>query len=171
MDQPTFRRAVLGDARGLADLGARTFTEAFGHLYPPKDLAAFLDETYSPSAIGMRLSDPRSATWLMEADGRAVGYALAGACGLPHDDVTPGCGELKRLYILADWRGAGRGSRLLDLALTWLEQNGRPRIWIGVWSENLAAQRLYGRLGFEKVGEYNFAVGAVQDREFILRRR
>jgi ribosomal protein S18 acetylase RimI-like enzyme len=51
----------------------------------------------------------------------------------------------------------------------WLVKPGR-RLWIGVWSENYGAQRLYGRHGFTKVGEYEFPVGEVRDREFILRR-
>jgi ribosomal protein S18 acetylase RimI-like enzyme len=46
-----------------------------------------------------------------------------------------------------------------------------PDIWIGVWSENLGAQRFYARRGFEKVGEYGFPVGKTLDHEFILRRR
>ena len=37
-------------------------------------------------------------------------------------------------------------------------------------SENLGAQRFYGRHGFGKTGEYEFPVGRVRDREFILRR-
>ena len=43
-------------------------------------------------------------------------------------------------------------------------------VWIGVWSENHGAQRLYARHGFEKVGEYEFKVGQTRDHEFILRR-
>lgn len=39
---PTIRRATPEDAPTLAALGAATFTEAFGHLYPPEDLQAFL---------------------------------------------------------------------------------------------------------------------------------
>jgi diamine N-acetyltransferase len=39
-----------------------------------------------------------------------------------------------------------------------------------VWSENLGAQRFYGRYGFDKVGEYGFVVGKTIDREFILKR-
>jgi ribosomal protein S18 acetylase RimI-like enzyme len=54
--------------------------------------------------------------------------------------------------------------------MAWLERDGPRTIWIGVWSENHGAQRFYARQGFEKVGEYGFAVGSTVDREFILRR-
>jgi len=84
--------------------------------------------------------------------------------------VTPACGELKRLYVLKRLQGDGTGSRLLAETFAWLERNGPRRLWIGVWSENHGAQRLYGRMGFEKVGEYEFIVGQTRDREFILRR-
>ena len=67
-------------------------------------------------------------------------------------------------------QGDGAGGRLLSQMLTWLDRDGPRTIWLGVWSGNLAAQRFYARLGFEKAGEYEFAVGAVRDHEFILRR-
>ena len=62
------------------------------------------------------------------------------------------------------------GGRLFQTALDWLERDGPRTIWIGVWSENLGAQRFYARHGFAKAGEYEFPVGRVRDREFILRR-
>lgn len=160
------RRATLADAQALSAVSRATFSETFGHLYPPRDLAAFLDEAYGAEAVRAALGDPRKAAWIVEADGQAVGHALAGPCDLPHPDVRPEDGELKRLYLLKAHQGGGTGSRLLAEALGWLE--GRRRIWIGVWSENFGAQRLYARLGFKKVGEYEFPVGTVRDREFIL---
>ena len=59
---------------------------------------------------------------------------------------------------------------LLEAALEWLGERGRTPVYLGVWSENDGAQRLYGRYGFEKVGEYDFPVGDQLDREFILKR-
>jgi diamine N-acetyltransferase len=170
MTTPTIRRATPADAEALSRIGAETFTETFSHLYPPADLAAFLEAAYAVEKSRRDLEDPDKAVWLVEADGEVVGHALAGPCDLPHDDVTPACGELKRLYILKAFQGGGVGSRLLAETLAWLERDGPRRLWIGVWSENFGAQRLYGRLGFEKVGEYEFPVGETRDHEFILRR-
>jgi ribosomal protein S18 acetylase RimI-like enzyme len=163
------RRAEPADAAALSRLGRRTFSETFGHLYPPADLAAFLAEAHSQAFYAAALADPGQAAWIAEADGEAAGYALAGACALPHPDVTPGCGELKRLYVLQGRRNGGLGGALAAAALDWLAAPGR-RLWVGVWSQNLGAQRLYARLGFEKAGEYLFPVGQARDQEFILRR-
>jgi diamine N-acetyltransferase len=166
----TIRRAGACDVATLAELGAHTFAETFGHLYPKADLAAFLKENHAPDVVGALLDDPRHAAWLAESEGEAIGYALVGPCGLPHPEVTEGCGELKRLYLRKDRQGSGVGARLMDAALAWLAAQGRQPIWIGVWSQNHGAQRLYTRAGFEKVGEYEFPVGAARDEEFILRR-
>lgn len=170
MSQPTIRRAGPSDADTLSRLGARTFTETFGHLYPVEDLSAFLVYAYGLARTRADLSDPEKAHWLVEVDGKAVGYASAGPAGLPHEDLKPTDGELYRLYLLAAHQGGGIGRRLLDTVLAWLEKDGPRPLWIGVWSENFGAQRLYGRLGFEKVGDYIFPVGETKDEEFILRR-
>lgn len=169
------RRAVPTDAAVLAELGARTFIDSFGHLYSAEDLQAFLDESHSVEAYATLLSSPLYATWLAIRQGEsggdeAIGYALAGPCGLPHEDVRPGDGELKRLYVSSTAQGGGVGAKLFDEALAWLERNGPRPLWISVWSENYGAQRFYARYGFEKAGEYEFIVGKQRDREFMYRR-
>ena len=167
---PAIRRATPADAAVLADVGARTFTETFGHLYPDEDLQAFLRESHAPEAYARLLADPAYALWLLEDDGAAIGYALAGPANLPHPDLAPGDGELKRLYVLAGRQNGGWGGRLFEAAVAWLERDGPRPLWISVWSENLGAQRFYARHGFEKAGEYEFPVGRVRDREFMFRR-
>jgi len=161
------RRAEPRDLPTLVRLGRDTFEKTFGHLYRAEDLAAFLDEAHDPEVYAWAISDERHAVWLGEVDGAAAGYALAGPCTLPHPEATPEDGELKRLYVAGAAQGAGLGQGLLAAALDWL---GRGRVWIGVWSENHGAQRLYARHGFTRVGEYQFPVGEARDLEFILRR-
>jgi diamine N-acetyltransferase len=154
----------------LTELGRRTFTATFAHLYPPEDLAAFLAEAHTPEKYAAWAADPAYGLWVAETpDGRPIGYALVGPNTLPHPDATPGDGELKRIYVVEEAQGLGAGSRLMDAALGFLNRLGRP-LWIGVWSQNLGAQRLYGRYGFTKAGEYEFPVGKTRDHEFILRR-
>ena len=164
------RRATIDDADAVSALAARTFTETFGHLYPPQDLAAFIADAYAPDKQRVILSHPDYAVWLLERDGVPVGHAAAGPCGLPHPEVRGGDGELKRLYLLREVQNGGWGGRLFDEAIRWLLREGPRTLWIGVWSENFGAQRFYLRHGFGKVGEYLFPVGQVNDLEFILRK-
>ena len=170
ISEPTIRRAGPADAETLAALGERTFRETFEHLYAPGDLAVFLAEAYGLDRTRADLADPAKASWLVEAGGEAIGYALAGPCGLPHVEVTPACGELKRIYFRKDRQGGGLGKVLFAQVMDWLQSDGPRDVWIGVWSENHGALRFYERHGFAKAGEYGFKVGQTTDREFILRR-
>jgi ribosomal protein S18 acetylase RimI-like enzyme len=171
MSDALIRRATPADAPALAAIGAATFVETFGHLYPREDLEAFVAEAYGLARTERDLADPAKAAWLVEAHGAVVGYAQAGPCELPHPQVTAACGELKRFYFLQSWQGRGLGGRLFGEVMAWMLSPGPRDIWIGVWSENHGAQRFYRRQGFEKVGEYGFKVGRTIDHEFILRRR
>ncbi len=170
MPAPLIRRAGPEDAATVSRLAARTFTEAFGHCYDDVDLQAFIDEAYDVDRQRVILAEPGYAVWLLEDDGLAVGHAAAGPCGLPHADVSPGDGELKRLYVLASHQNGGYGGRLFDAAVDWLQRTAPRKLWVGVWSENPGAQRFYARQGFRRVGEYAFPVGRVRDLEYILRR-
>lgn len=170
MQDVNIRRAGAGDLQALAEIGRATFSETFGHLYPPEDLATFLNSAYGPDYLGSALADPERALWLVEQDGVAVGHALAGPCDLPHPEVHEGSREVKRLYLRNSVQGGGLGGRLFETVLAWLERDGPQDLWLGVWSDNHGAQRFYRRYGFTLVGEYGFAVGATVDREFIFRR-
>ena len=120
----------------------------------------FTVDTFGYSSVfgGPEVAVPQ----LLELDGVAVGHAAAGPCGLPHAEVQPGDGELKRLYLIKDQQSCGWGSRLFETALAWLEREGPRTLWLGVWSENFGAQRFYARYGFSKVGTYEFPVGSVR---------
>ena len=170
-DPISIRRATVADADAVSRIAARTFTETFGHLYPDEDLQAFLQENFTIEKQARILGHDAYAIWLLEDGGEAVGHAAAGPCGLPHPEVRPGDGELKRLYVLPGHQNGGWGGRLFETALAWLERDGPRTLWISVWSENLGAQRFYARAGFELAGEYEFKVGRARDREFMFRRQ
>jgi len=170
-DTPAIRRATPADAGALAELARDTFVETFGHLYRPADLAAFLRDSQSLAAYARLLQAPGVAVWVAEdAGGALVGFLNAGPCKLPLPEPEPGAGEIRQLYLRSAVQGSGLGSRMLGLGLEWLEARGHAPLFVGVWSGNSGAQRLYARFGFEKVGEYDFPVGEHLDREFILRR-
>jgi ribosomal protein S18 acetylase RimI-like enzyme len=157
----------------LSTLAVDTFTETFGHLYPPQDLQAFLNRHYTLDALAAESVEP-GQFWRMILDdaGIAVAYLQCAPVNLPHPDARPDRdGEIKRLYVRQSAQGAGLGRQLMQLALDYLAaQYGEAPQWIGVWSLNHRAQRLYASYGFEKVGEYQFPVGGTLDDEFILRR-
>ncbi|NNU15760.1 GNAT family N-acetyltransferase [Parvularcula sp. ZS-1/3] len=165
----TIRPAGPADAETLAKVGAETFRQTFAHLYDPKDLATFLAKSHSPGAY-RQLFEDGGAAWLAETEaGEAAGYAVAGPCTLPVDDMPDSAGELGRLYVDEPHQGHGLGIDMLEIALSWLEER-YDQLYLSVFSENLGAQKLYARYGFRKIKEYDYMVGDHADHEFLYQR-
>lgn len=165
------RRAVLADAEPLQALGIESFVAAFGHLYPQDDLDAFLSDNYGLESWRRQVSRPDRPIWIAKSpDGSLAGYAQASPCDLPVDPMPDGALQLRRLYVRPDILSLGVGAALMRPVLDWVDAAGRPPLFLGVWSENVKAQKFYRRYGFTRVGEYDFPVGAQVDLEFILRR-
>ena len=72
------RRATPADAEALSSLSRTCFTQTFGHLYDPTDLAVFLDEAYTPDVLRAELADPDRATWLLVEDSPNEAVAAPG---------------------------------------------------------------------------------------------
>ncbi|VXB15178.1 GNAT family N-acetyltransferase [Brevundimonas sp. G8] len=174
MTEIVIRPARPEDAAALGALGRQTFidtfVEGFGIPYPQTDLNAFLDASFNVEPTLKKLAELGAAWWVAERDGELLAFSNAGPNGLPHPEARPEHMELRRLYVSKTAQGLGLGTTLLTLSLDWMETNTDGPLWIGVWSGNDKAQRLYAAYGFEKAGEYEYPVGAWRDHEFILRR-
>ena len=125
MTEPVIRPAVDGDAAALADLGRQTFVDTFvagfGIPYPADDLTAFLDASFSPETIRTKLKEPGAAWWVAEREGELLAFANTGPNTLPHPDGRASHAELRRLYVAKAAQGLGLGTKLLAVALDWME--------------------------------------------------
>lgn len=167
MSAITYRDAQASDAHALGGFAEATFTDTFGHLYPPEDLAAFIGAKYRPDAIAAEIADPETRYRLALRDGRIVGYCKMGRIDMDVDarDAL----ELHRLYVDRDAKGSGVAQTLMDDALAWARGKGAKVMYLSVWENNARAQAFYKRYGFEHVGEHKFMVGKTADRDFIWR--
>ena len=165
------RPALPGDAAALARLARDSFVAAFGHMYRPEDLAAFIAQTKTEEVIGRTIANPRTRYRLVERDGALIGYCNLGLdCGWPEHTRGSHTIELKQLYIAAGATGGGIGAALMDWALAEARAEGADEVQLSVWSGNTAAQRFYHRHGFAKVADIHFWVGEQRDDEFLFAR-
>jgi len=163
----TYRNATVADAPLLSRIGAESFTETFGHLYTPENLAAFLTN-HSVENWEMELTDPRYTIRLAEQDGEAVAFAKLGPPGLPFE-VTGPTAELKQFYVLKPWHGSGVAQALMAWVMGEARARGAEQLYLSVFIDNHRAQRFYARYGFEAVGSYAFMVGSHADEDIIMR--
>lgn len=163
----SYRQATLQDAAAIDAVFRKSFCDTFAHLYRPEDLQAFLGE-FTLEAWAAELTDPGFAFLVAEAEGKVIGYVKLGPPALPVE--TRGSSvELRQLYLLKEWHGAGVARVLMDWALEEARARGGSELYLTVYTENGRAKRLYERYGFVEVGPYHFMVGTQADEDIIMR--
>lgn len=161
------RDATVDDAATICALAQRSFTETFGHLYAPSDLAAFL-AGHSIAGWQAELADPGFAVRLAEQDGAAVGYAKLGPPSLPVEPRGPSI-ELRQFYLLAPAQGTGAAQTMMQWVIDTARARGAQDLYLSVFVDNHRARRFYERHGFDRIGEYGFMVGTHRDTDDLMR--
>ena len=165
------RAATSADVPALSRLAISSFIDAFGHLYSPADLAAFIAEALSEAPIAAELANRARLYRLAEQDGALLAFCKLGlTCGFPAHARGQSVLELKQLYAASAATGQGIGGALMDWAMGEFAARGADEVQISVYSGNHGAQRFYARYGFEKVADITFKVGEQLDPEFLFAR-
>lgn len=164
------RAATTEDAPALAALGRESFVAAFGQLYRPEDLAAFLAEAHDEARVAAEITGTECHHMLaVDAGGALLGY-----CKLRHPSKLALLSraadpiELSQLYCAGHATGRGIGAALMDWALGEARAGAHDAIHLSVYSENHGAQRFYARYGFAWVADTTFRVGNQIDAEFLF---
>lgn len=170
MTKQTIRRANEADAALLAELGARTFHDAFAAQNTPENMTAYLTKTFGPEQQRAELADPQNTFFIAEDDGVAIGYAQLRVGEPPACVSGSEAIELVRLYVSAKCQSSGVGGRLMDACLTEARQGGYQTIWLGVWQQNIRAKAFYERWNFAIVGEHIFQLGDDRQMDWLMKR-
>ncbi|HSS22181.1 MAG TPA: GNAT family N-acetyltransferase [Pyrinomonadaceae bacterium] len=164
------RRALLSDAKLLAELGAQTFAETFSDENTAEDMTAYLADSFSVEKLTAELTDPLSTFLVAEVDGLASGYAKISSTVAPLTVAGEKPIELVRLYVLQRWLGRGVGHALMQRCFDEASEMGFQTIWLGVWERNLRAQAFYRKWNFREVGEHIFQLGSDAQRDLLMQR-
>ena len=163
----TYRLAGVDDAEAIDRVYRSSFLDTFAHLYRAEDLEAFLGKV-TLDAWKAELGDDRFVFRLAEADGQPIGFVKLGPPELPVEADGPWI-ELRQLYVLNEWRGAGAARELMDWALAKAREAGVKDLYLTVYTDNHRARRFYEKYGFVEVGPYAFMVGEQADEDIIMK--
>lgn len=165
-----YRPATLADAPALAALGRSSFSDAFGHLYRPEDLAAFLAEVHDEAVVAEEIAgDTCRHRLAVNPDGSLLGYCkLRYPSKLADESFALDPLELAQLYCASRATGQGIGAAFMDWALAEANAGGHDAVQLSVYSGNHGAQRFYARYGFAKVADIHFRVGEQLDEEYLF---
>ncbi|ADO74922.1 GNAT family N-acetyltransferase [Stigmatella aurantiaca] len=111
-------------------------------------------------------SRPGHAYFVLEQGGR-----VAGGGGIaPLAGNTDGVCELQKMYFLPEARGQGQGERMLRQCLAFAREAGYRLCYLETLTGMDGAQKLYQRLGFERIPKSMGSTGHFGcDRFYTLR--
>ncbi|HVQ37863.1 MAG TPA: GNAT family N-acetyltransferase [Pyrinomonadaceae bacterium] len=167
----TIRRAGANDARLLAELGARTFSETFAANNSEADMADYLAAAFNETQQAKDLADPRTTIHIAEVDGTAVGYAMLRSGSVPAEVRNDKPIELVRLYVSQQHIGSGVGAALMQVCIEEASALGYRTLWLGVWENNSPAQTFYRKWGFRQVGTHIFQLGGDAQTDLLMERQ
>jgi len=164
-----YRMATAADGPALAAVGRQCFDETFGPHFPAADMATHLDRSFGPDGLRADLARPDCRIQMVEEGGQIAGYLKLMPMDLPIDH-PPGSLEIKQLYILEPWQGAGLAAALMDWAVETAWADGAPALFLSVWKEGARAQAFYRKHGFDIAGSASFAIGDTVMVDPVMRR-
>lgn len=125
----TMRDALESDLEKIVAIDSASFSQP----WQPQTFAQSLHDDKTRVIVAHELGD--------EIHGFGVAYVVG-------DE-----GEIATLAVAQSARGCGLGQQLLQTLCDWCASRGAARVFLEVRESNVAAQRLYGRLGFIVVGQ------------------
>ncbi len=148
------RRAGISDSALLCRLSEVTFRDAFGHTCSEEDMSSFLFDNFNEPVITKELSDPLDFYFIAICNDQPAGYMRLKEDYSEYEKICDFKAlELKRIYVLKDFQGKSIGSKLLEFAIQFAQQNNFEMLWLGVWEHNEGAMKLYKTMGFTDTGD------------------
>ena len=156
------RRIDTDDVAALSVLARRTFYDTFTGTCTEEDMQGFLDQFYSEAQLGKELLDEEMFFFFAEADGKPVAYLQfkEDYKNFPEIEKWKAL-ELKRIYVLSEFHGKGIAQKLMDFYMDFATEKKYEVVWLGVWENNVRAQKFYEKYGFTDSGyTHDFPIGS-----------
>jgi ribosomal protein S18 acetylase RimI-like enzyme len=145
------RRAEVADLPALGRLGALLIRTHYDF-----DRQRFLNPGTHPEEgyawfLGEQLKEEGNVVVLVaEQLGEVIGYVYAALEPVSWKELRDACGFIHDIAVDARGRRIGVATALMEAAIAWLKEHGAPRVILGTAEQNVAAQRLFTRLGFRR---------------------
>jgi ribosomal protein S18 acetylase RimI-like enzyme len=151
MSDVTIRRAEPSDLQALGRLGALLMRTHYDF-----DQQRFLNPGANSERgyawfLGEQLKDEGNViVFVAERQQAVIGYVYAALEPISWKELRDACGFIHDIVVDERGRRSGAATALMEAAIAWLKENGAPRVILGTAEQNVAAQRLFARLGFRR---------------------
>ncbi len=164
------RYGTVEDAERLTPLAIKIFNDTFADnpLNKPEDMNHYISEAFSFEQTQRELADENSIFFIAEIDGEMIGYAKLQKHSREDCISDKNPIELQRLYVEHGFHGKGIAAKIMQMCFDESKRQNFQTMWLGVWEYNFRAQKFYGKLGFQKVGNHIFLLGNDAQTDLVM---
>lgn len=151
-------KANLKDAELLSKIGKTAFLISHGHSAPKEDIKNYVDNNLSEINFLKELENTNNIYYLIFSDDKIAGYSKI-VLNYKNENITAkNITLLSRIYLLEEFYGLSLGKELFNFNVKVSKENNQKGIWLAVWVENQRALNFYEKMGFIKVGKFDFKI-------------
>jgi ribosomal protein S18 acetylase RimI-like enzyme len=135
------REAIPDDVADICAVAEASWQTDYPAILNRENLADAVRDWYEEASLHEELSRADAVILVADDDGDVVGFS--------HANLGRTQGDILRLYVSPDHRGAGVGSALLDATVETLRRGGAEHVTAMVLAENEQGNAFYRAAGFE----------------------
>ena len=154
----TIRQATINDAKKLAEIAKASFLVAHGHSDTKKDIDNYVAKNFKELNFQQELENSKNLYFLIYSDNKIAGYSKLLLNSTNENVSIKSITQMSRLYLLEEFYGLSLGKELFNFNIEFSKQNNQKGIWLAVWIENQRAIKFYIKMGFKKVGSFNYKI-------------
>jgi diamine N-acetyltransferase len=159
---------TIGDLSILQEISCETFIETFKDQNSPENMNAYLERAFHHNQLEKELSTISSQFFFVYFNNEVAGYLKVNTQDAQSEKMGEDSLEIERIYIRAKFQKLGLGKYLINKAIEIAEEQGKNKIWLGVWEKNEKAIAFYKKIGFVQAGTHSFHMGDEEQIDFIM---
>lgn len=157
-----------GDLRKLQEISYETFNETFKDQNSPEIMNAYLEKAFNAKQLEKELSNIFSRFFFVYFNNEVAGYLKMNSHDAQSENMGEDSLEIERIYVRAKFQKLGLGKYLINKAIEIAVEQGKNKIWLGVWEKNENAIAFYKKIGFVQAGTHSFYMGDEEQIDFIM---
>jgi diamine N-acetyltransferase len=162
------KRCTLEDLHQLQEISIETFSDTFKDQNSPENMNAYLEKAYNLEQVKKEVSHSSSRFFFVLFNEEIAGYLKVNVKDAQSEKMGEEAFEIERIYIKKPLQKHGIGKYLLNKAIEMAEEQGKKKIWLGVWEHNENAIAFYQKMGFVQTGAHSFYMGDEEQTDLIM---
>ncbi|MEN8702233.1 GNAT family N-acetyltransferase [Bacillus infantis] len=162
------KRCTLEDLHQLQEISIETFSDTFKDQNSPENMNAYLEKAYNLEQLKKEVSHSSSRFFFVLFNEVIAGYLKVNVKDAQSEKMGEEAFEIERIYIKKPLQKHGIGKYLLNKAIEMAEEQGKKKIWLGVWEHNENAIAFYQKMGFVQTGAHSFYMGDEEQTDLIM---